>query len=75
MLVLEITAPPPVLAARLAARGREDADTVAARLAREVPLPSFLRVRRVVNDGALEDAAAQVVAALLDAAGGQRGAG
>jgi ribose 1,5-bisphosphokinase len=68
LLVLEITAPPAVLAARLAARGREEPDAVAARLAREAPLPPSLRVHRVVNDGAPEDAAAEVLAALLDAA-------
>ena len=68
LLVLEITAPPAVLAARLAARGREDPGTIAARLAREAPLPPSLRVRRVVNDGPPEAGAAQVAAALLDAA-------
>lgn len=69
LLVLEITAPLAVLAARLAARGREDADAVAARLAREAPLPAGLRVRRVVNDGAVEGAVAEVVRALEEAAG------
>jgi phosphonate metabolism protein PhnN/1,5-bisphosphokinase (PRPP-forming) len=74
LLVLEITAPPAVLAARLAARGREDPDTVAARLAREAPLPPALRIRRVVNDGRVEQGVAEVVRALLDAAGeGRRG--
>jgi phosphonate metabolism protein PhnN/1,5-bisphosphokinase (PRPP-forming) len=48
--VLEITAPPAVLAARLAARGRETPADIAARLAREAPLPSGLPVLRVVND-------------------------
>ena len=37
--VVEITAPPDVLARRLAARGRDDAVAVAARLARTVKLP------------------------------------
>ena len=69
LLVLEITAPPAVLATRLAARGREDPDAVAARLAREAPLPPGLRVRRVVNDGPPEAGAAEVAAALLEAAG------
>ena len=68
LLVLEITAPPAVLAARLAARGREDAATIAARLAREAPLPPSLRVRRVVNDSAPEAGAAEVAAVLLEAA-------
>jgi phosphonate metabolism protein PhnN/1,5-bisphosphokinase (PRPP-forming) len=68
LLVLEITAPPAVLAARLAARGREGLDTIAARLAREAPLPPALRVRRVVNDGPAETGSAEVAAVLLDAA-------
>ncbi|MDN3565499.1 phosphonate metabolism protein/1,5-bisphosphokinase (PRPP-forming) PhnN [Paeniroseomonas aquatica] len=62
--VLEITAPPEVLAARLAARGREDAADVAARLARQVGLPPGLRVVRVLNDGPVEQGVARVVAAL-----------
>ena len=70
LLVLEITAPPAVLAARLAARGREEPEAVAARLAREAPLPPALRVRRVVNDGAPGAGIAQVAAALLAAAAG-----
>jgi ribose 1,5-bisphosphokinase len=68
LLVLEITAPPAALAARLAARGREDPATVAARLSREAPLPPGLRVRRVVNDGLPETGVAEVAAALLEAA-------
>ena len=68
LLVLEITAPPAVLAARLAARGREDPDRIAERLAREAPLPPSLRVRRVVNDGPLEAGAARVADVLLEAA-------
>jgi phosphonate metabolism protein PhnN/1,5-bisphosphokinase (PRPP-forming) len=68
LLVLEITAPPEVLAARLAERGREDPDAIAERLAREAPVPSSLRVRRVVNVGPPENGVAQVAAALLEAA-------
>lgn len=64
LLVLEITAPPAVLAARLAARGREDAVDVAARLAREAAVPAGLTVHRVLNDGSVEAGVAQVVAAL-----------
>ncbi|MBD0273100.1 MAG: phosphonate metabolism protein/1,5-bisphosphokinase (PRPP-forming) PhnN, partial [Acetobacteraceae bacterium] len=69
LLVLEITAPPEVLAARLAARGREDPGAVAERLAREAPLPSSLRVHPVVNNGPPEAGIAELVAALLKAAG------
>ena len=57
--VLEITAPPALRAVRLAARGREDAADIAARLAREAPLPPGLRVLRVVNDTTPEAAIAQ----------------
>ena len=71
LLVLEVTAPAAVLAARLAARGREEPEAVAARLARAAPLPSALRVRRVVNDGSMEVGAAQMAQALLDAAEGR----
>jgi phosphonate metabolism protein PhnN/1,5-bisphosphokinase (PRPP-forming) len=69
LLVLEITAPPEVLAARLAARGREDPGAVAERLAREAPLPSSSRVHRVLNNGPPEAGIAELVAALLKAAG------
>ncbi|MDR3539012.1 MAG: phosphonate metabolism protein/1,5-bisphosphokinase (PRPP-forming) PhnN [Acetobacteraceae bacterium] len=62
--VVEVTAPPHVLAARLAARGREDADDVARRLTRIVSLPEGVDVRRVVNDGTLEDGVARFLAAL-----------
>jgi phosphonate metabolism protein PhnN/1,5-bisphosphokinase (PRPP-forming) len=68
LLTLEITAPPAVLAARLAARGRESPDAVAERLAREAPLPPALRVRRVLNDGAPEAGVAEAVTALLASA-------
>jgi ribose 1,5-bisphosphokinase len=71
LLVLEITAPAAVLAQRLAARGREDAETVASRLAREGPLPAGLRIRRVANDGPPEAGAAAVAAALIEAAEGR----
>lgn len=62
--VLEITAPSEVLAARLAARGREDAADVARRLSREVPLPAGLTVDRVMNDGTVEAGAERVLLAL-----------
>jgi phosphonate metabolism protein PhnN/1,5-bisphosphokinase (PRPP-forming) len=69
LLVLEITAPAAVLAARLAARGREDAADVAARLARQAPLPDGLRVARVLNDGPVAQGVAQVLAVLRGAVG------
>lgn len=62
--VLEITAPPDILAARLAARGRESAGDIAGRLAREAPLPPGLRVLRVVNDATPQAAIARAAALL-----------
>ena len=48
--VIEVTAPPELLAARLATRGREKPADTAARLARRVTLPDAVPVRTVVND-------------------------
>jgi ribose 1,5-bisphosphokinase len=53
--VLVITAPVEVLAARLTARGRETVEDIAARLAREAPLPAGLDVVTVMNDTTPED--------------------
>jgi len=66
--VLNITAPAPVLAARLAARGREGATDIAARLAREACLPAGLDAAEVMNDATPEDGATRVLAALSRAA-------
>ncbi|WP_222440407.1 phosphonate metabolism protein/1,5-bisphosphokinase (PRPP-forming) PhnN [Siccirubricoccus deserti] len=73
LLVLEISAPIEVLAARLAARGREAAADIAARLAREAPLPAGLRVARVMNDGPAEAGVAAVLAVLRGAAAQESG--
>lgn len=63
--VVQVTASESVLAARLAARGRETADDVATRLARAASIDvSGCDVMTVVNDGALEDGTARMVAAL-----------
>lgn len=51
--VVVVTASPAVLAARLAARGREDAAAVERRLARAVPEPSGPDVVTVMNEGPL----------------------
>jgi ribose 1,5-bisphosphokinase len=65
LVVILIEAPAPVLAARIAARGREGAADIAARLAREAgPLPEGLPVIRVVNDGTPEQGVARLIAAL-----------
>jgi phosphonate metabolism protein PhnN/1,5-bisphosphokinase (PRPP-forming) len=66
--VLLITAPLALRAQRLAARGRETAADIAARLAREAPLPSGLEVEEVSNDATPEEGVARVLAALSRAA-------
>jgi len=66
--VLEITAPVALRAERLAARGREKVADIAARLAREAPLPPGLDVEVVSNDGAREVGVARVLQALSRAA-------
>jgi phosphonate metabolism protein PhnN/1,5-bisphosphokinase (PRPP-forming) len=68
VLVLEITAPPEVLAARLRARGREAASDIAERLARRVDLPAGVRTEVVVNDRNVAEGVASVVGALIRAA-------
>ena len=70
--VIEITAPPQVLAARLATRGRESAVDVAARLARTVALPDGITVETVMNDTTVETGAARFLAALNRAAADAR---
>ncbi|PTN01065.1 ribose 1,5-bisphosphokinase [Rhodovulum imhoffii] len=63
--VLNVTARPETLAARLAARGRESRADIVARLARAGhDLPLGLNVREISNDGPLDRAVAQLVAAL-----------
>ena len=71
--VLEVTAPPDILAARLAARGRETAAGVARRLTRIATIPAGANVATVLNDGSLEQGVARFVTALrriVDAAAG-----
>ena len=64
--VILVTASPETLAARLSARGRESAAQIRERLARApaFELPAGLRVIRSDNDGAIETAAAALIAAL-----------
>jgi ribose 1,5-bisphosphokinase len=65
MVVLLVTASAEVLAERLAARGRETAGDIAARLRRAgFALPLDLDVREIRNDGALEDAVAAMLSLL-----------
>lgn len=67
-VVLALSAPPEVLAARLAARGREDGADRAARLARAAaPLPEGLaRVIRIDNGGPLRVTVEAALARLQD---------
>ncbi|PTE15847.1 phosphonate metabolism protein/1,5-bisphosphokinase (PRPP-forming) PhnN [Pseudogemmobacter blasticus] len=63
--VIVITAPDAVLAERLAARGRESAADIQARLARAgFALPEGIAAVTVVNDGAPERGIARLLAAL-----------
>ncbi|MCA8883914.1 MAG: phosphonate metabolism protein/1,5-bisphosphokinase (PRPP-forming) PhnN [Rhodobacteraceae bacterium] len=62
--VLVLRAAPETLAARLAGRGRESADDIAARLARDVALPAGLDLCQISNDGALRDTVAAALAGL-----------
>jgi len=63
--VIEVTAPPAVLAARLKARGRESADDVARRLSRLAAIPDGVTVTTVCNDGSLAGGVERFVAALM----------
>lgn len=63
LLVLMVTAPPEVLAARLAARKRESAREIAARLKRaELAAPPGAQV--IVNDSTIDAALARIEAAI-----------
>lgn len=66
LCVIHVTAPPDVLAARLAARGRESAAQIADRLARDAPLPHRLPVITIANDSTPGDGIARLSAALQD---------
>lgn len=65
LTVILITASTPVLAERLAARGRETREEIAGRLARAVyEIPYGPPIRVVENNGTLEEAAAAFLAVL-----------
>ena len=69
LTVLHVTASPATLAARLVARGRETAEDIAARLAREVaPLPSGLDILTLANDGPLAGTVARALGLLYPTA-------
>jgi ribose 1,5-bisphosphokinase len=65
--VIEVTAPPDILAQRLAERGRETAADVAKRLARDVAIPGHVPLDRVTNDATPAVAANRFIAALIRA--------
>lgn len=67
--VIEITAPPAVLAERLDRRGREDREDVARRLARAIEVPLPVQRLRVDNDGSREQGVERLLAAIREAAG------
>lgn len=58
--VVEVTAPRELLAERLARRGRETADQIAARLDREMSLPAGLDVITIRNDSSIEEGASRL---------------
>lgn len=58
--VVEVTAPRALLAERLARRGRETAEQIAARLDREMGLPEGLDVVTIRNDSSIEEGAARL---------------
>ncbi|MFC2968576.1 phosphonate metabolism protein/1,5-bisphosphokinase (PRPP-forming) PhnN [Acidimangrovimonas pyrenivorans] len=65
LTAIHVTARTPVLAERLAARGRESKDEIARRLARSrYDIPYGVPIRVVENNGALEDAVAAFLRAL-----------
>lgn len=65
LLVVNVTASPDVLAARLAGRGRETREEIEARLARAVdPLPESFDVVTIDNSGALDEGVEKLVALL-----------
>lgn len=65
LVVLNLTADPETLAARLAGRGRESAEDIAKRLAQAgKPLPVGLNVVTIANDGALDKTIHRAIQAL-----------
>lgn len=66
LVVIEIDAPAELIAARLAARGRESADDISRRLSRpRTPYPDSLRVVRVMNDGDLATGGIRLLDAIV----------
>jgi len=69
LIVVDVTAPPEILAARIAGRGREQGSAIENRLARKVePWPAGIRSLSVCNDAAPEIGVERFLAALESAA-------
>jgi len=68
--VIEVTAPPQILAARLAGRGREAAADITARLTRNMPMPASVATETVLNDATPDIGATRFLDALNRAASG-----
>jgi len=73
MTLVHVEAAHPVLAARLASRGRETPEQIAARLARQAPfeVPPGASLVRIDNSGRLEDAGAAFVEVVRRVAAGR----
>jgi ribose 1,5-bisphosphokinase len=71
--IIEVTAPPQVLAARLTSRARENAAEVSARLSRSVVVPHHVHVEAVMNDASLEEGVTRFLEALSRAASAAAG--
>ncbi|MEO1105494.1 MAG: phosphonate metabolism protein/1,5-bisphosphokinase (PRPP-forming) PhnN [Pseudomonadota bacterium] len=66
-VVLSVTAPPEIVAARLSARGREDRAAVAARLARAVPIRDAPKVVQIANDAGIEEGVSRLIEVIRSA--------
>lgn len=72
-VVVEVTAPPEVLAARIAGRGRESGEAIEKRLSRTVePRPEGIRAATICNDQSVEIGIERFVAAVEAAANTMR---
>ena len=73
LVVVVVTAPAAVLAARLAARGRESVEDVRARLERAgFALPDGIEPRLVVNDASTDEGIARFLASVYPESGDRR---
>ncbi|CAD5286326.1 putative Ribose 1,5-bisphosphate phosphokinase PhnN / thymidine phosphorylase [Bosea sp. 62] len=72
-VVVEVTAPPEVLAARIAGRGRESGEAIEKRLSRTVePRPEGIRAATICNDQSVEIGIERFIAAVEAAANTMR---